>query len=88
VRTLRRYFLEQTGKNLKTWLAEQRLRVAVELLRDDTRTKETATSLGYKSSSNFNRFYKHQTGHSPSRQPPVNHVEPPVKNVGDDVRSL
>jgi AraC-like DNA-binding protein len=74
VRTLHRFCLKKTGKNLKTWLAENRLRLAVELLCDGTSIKETATRLGYKSPSNFARHYKHQTGHSPSREPPANHV--------------
>jgi AraC-like DNA-binding protein len=74
VRTLHRFCLRKTKKNLKTWLVEQRLRVAVELLRENSRIKDTAATLGYKSPSNFARHYKHQTGHRPSRQPPVSHV--------------
>jgi AraC-like DNA-binding protein len=55
-------------------VVEQRLRVAVELLRDNSHIKDTAATLGYKSPSNFSRHYKHQTGHRPSWQPPVSHV--------------
>ncbi len=71
VRTLHRYFLRETGKNTKTWLAEQRLRQGFELLCNGTSVKETASCLGYKQPANFTREYKHHWGFCPSLQPPT-----------------
>jgi AraC family chitin signaling transcriptional activator len=71
VRTLHRHFFKQMGKNTKTWLAEQRQRHAIELLRDGSSIKETAFSLGYKQPTNFTRKYKIHWGNCPSLQPPT-----------------
>jgi transcriptional regulator GlxA family with amidase domain len=68
VRTIHRYFLKYVGKNTKTWLAEQRQHYALELLRDGTSIKETASCLGYKQQTNFSRQYKSQMGACPSLQ--------------------
>jgi AraC-like DNA-binding protein len=74
VRTLHRHFLQQMGRNTKTWLDEQRRHDAHELLCDGSSVKETADCLGYKQQSNFTRRYKNQTGICPSQQPPANPV--------------
>lgn len=71
VRTLHRHFLKHMGKNTKTWLAEQRQRHALELLRDGSSVKETASCLGYKQPTNFTRKYKVHWGICPSLQPPT-----------------
>ncbi|HZQ47770.1 MAG TPA: helix-turn-helix transcriptional regulator [Verrucomicrobiae bacterium] len=71
VRTLHRHILKQTGKNSKTWIAEQRQRQAIELLVDGLSIKEAAHLLGYKQATNFSRKYKQFWGISPSRQPPA-----------------
>lgn len=68
-RTLRRHFLKQIKKDIKTWLAEQRQQQAVELLRDGSSIKETASNLGYKQATNFTRKYKNHWGICPSIQP-------------------
>jgi transcriptional regulator GlxA family with amidase domain len=70
VRTLERYFLRQMNKSPKAWLAEQRQRRAVELLRDGSSVKETATCLGYKQPTNFTRKYKKHWGFCPANQTP------------------
>ncbi|MDR3457139.1 MAG: helix-turn-helix transcriptional regulator [Verrucomicrobiae bacterium] len=71
VRSLHRHFLKQIGKNIKTWLAEQRQQTAIELLRDGSSIKETAACLGYKQQTNFTRQFKCQTGTCPSERPIV-----------------
>src|ERR1017187_3483033 len=70
VRALHRHFLKQMGKNTNIWLAEQRQRHALELLRDGCSIKETASCLGYKHPTNFTRKYKNHWGICPSLQPP------------------
>ena len=72
--TLRRYFLKQTNKTPRVWLAEQRQHQAIELLRDGSTVKETATCLGYKQQTNFTRAFKEFWGVCPSLQPPTNPV--------------
>ncbi|MEI8288538.1 MAG: helix-turn-helix transcriptional regulator [Verrucomicrobiota bacterium] len=74
VRTLHRYFLRHMGKNTKTWLDEQRQHDALELLRDGSTVKETATYLGYKEPNSFSRHYKSQTGTCPSQQAHGNRI--------------
>jgi len=67
VRTLHRHILQKTGNNTKTWLAEQRQRRALELLRAGFSIKETAITLGYKQPTNFTRQYKKHWGRLPSQ---------------------
>ena len=74
VRTLHRHFLQHMGKNTKTWLDEQRQHNAHELLCDGSSMKETSDCLVFQQQSSFTRYYKHQTGHCPSQQPPANPV--------------
>jgi transcriptional regulator GlxA family with amidase domain len=71
-RTLRRHFLKQIGKCPREWLAAQRQRNALELLRDGSSVKETASCMGYKQPSNFSRHYKSLTGVCPSAQTILN----------------
>jgi transcriptional regulator GlxA family with amidase domain len=57
--TLRRHFLASMGKPPRFWLAEERQRQAVELLRAGSSSiKETATRMGYKQQTNFTRKFK------------------------------
>ena len=73
--TLRRYFLHQARKAPGAWLAEQRQHQAVELLRDGSSIKETASCLGYKQQTNFTRKFKEFWGVCPSLQSPVNLIK-------------
>jgi len=73
--TLRRHFLQQMHKNPSAWLAEQRQHQAIELLRDGTSIKETATCLGYKQQTNFTRKFKEFWGACPSQQSPVRQIK-------------
>jgi methylphosphotriester-DNA--protein-cysteine methyltransferase len=66
--TLRRQFLRQMGMTPKAWLTEQRIRQAIELLRDGSSVKETAYCLGFKQQTNFTRQFKEHWGTCPSRQ--------------------
>jgi transcriptional regulator GlxA family with amidase domain len=68
LRTLERHFLKQTGKSPSNWMAEQRQKQAVELLRDGNTVKATASCLGYKQPANFTRQFKDHWGVCPSRQ--------------------
>ena len=76
VRTLHRHFLQQMSKNTKTWLDEQRVHNAHELLCNGSSVKETAACLGYMQQSNFTRHYKQQRGICPSQQQPTYPVRP------------
>jgi transcriptional regulator GlxA family with amidase domain len=68
LRTMHRYFVKKTGKNTKTWLAEQRQQDANELLRAGSSVKKTAIVLGYNQPNNFSRNYKKYWGVCPSQQ--------------------
>jgi transcriptional regulator GlxA family with amidase domain len=67
VRTLERHFLKEMGTNPKHWLAEQRQKQAMELLRDGSTVKETASQLGYRYPNHFSREYKGYWGHCPQK---------------------
>jgi AraC-like DNA-binding protein len=67
VRTLERCFLKQKGKSPKTWLAEQRHLMAIELLHYGSSVKEVAGHLGYKNQHHFSREFKKQNGYAPSQ---------------------
>jgi AraC family transcriptional regulator, transcriptional activator FtrA len=54
-RTLERHFLKAMSKTPRQWLAEQRQKQALELLRDGSSVKETAAKLGYKYAGNLAR---------------------------------
>jgi AraC-like DNA-binding protein len=75
VNTLRRHFLQQMRKTPGTWLAEQRQHQAIELLRDGSSIKETASCLGYKQQTNFTRKFKEFWGACPSLQSPVHLIK-------------
>lgn len=64
-RALERYFHQAHGESPKTWLAKQRHQRAVELLRDGSSVKETATEIGYRHPSTFAREFKKLTGRCP-----------------------
>jgi transcriptional regulator GlxA family with amidase domain len=67
VRTLERHFWEACGKKPKAWLAEQRQRQALELIKDGSSVKETAAQLGYKHSTHLSRAFKRYWGDCPTR---------------------
>jgi AraC-like DNA-binding protein len=69
--TLRLHFQKHMGESPGVWLAEQRQHQAIELLRDGSSIKETASSLGYKQQTNFTRKFKQFWGTCPSMPPPI-----------------
>jgi len=80
VRALERYFRGQFAECPRTWLAEQRQRRAIELLRDGSTVKEVAGQLGYKNQHHFSREFKKQTGHPPCQLLPP--AQFPAKTAG------
>ena len=66
VRTLHQHFLQQAGKNTKTWLAEQRLKHAIELMSAGSSIKAVSSTLGYKHHSSFTRKFKDARGICPT----------------------
>jgi transcriptional regulator GlxA family with amidase domain len=70
VRTLELYFNEEMGECPHTWLFEQRMQQASDLLRNGRSVTEVAIMLGYKyeNRSHFSRDYKKRWGYSPSVQ--------------------
>lgn len=72
-RSLRRYVQKNWRQAPKLWLARQRQKQAVELLRDGSSVKETATQLGYKNPETFSCEFKKLCGKCPfemaKRQP-------------------
>jgi AraC-like DNA-binding protein len=64
--TLRRHFLITTGKSPRQWLATERQRQALALLRDGSSIKEAANWLAYKQQTNFTRKFKEHWGICPT----------------------
>lgn len=73
--TLRQYFIKHLGQTPGVWLAEQRQRHALEMLRGGSSVKETAAHLGYKQQTNFTRKFKEHWGVCPS-MPTLNQSAP------------
>lgn len=71
LRTLERHFREQFAECPRIWLAGQRQRLAIELLRDGSTVKEVAGQLGYKNQHHFSREFKRHIGHPPSQSSPL-----------------
>jgi transcriptional regulator GlxA family with amidase domain len=67
VRALELYFQKAKGMPPKIWLTEERLRLALELLRNGASVKETAAQLGYKHSHHFSRALKCHFGYCPTQ---------------------
>ncbi len=65
-RTLQRYVLHRWGKRPQSWLLEQRMTRASQMLLDGWLVKQTATQLGYRSPEHFARVFKRYYGHCPS----------------------
>ena len=65
-RTLQRYFLRRWGKRPQSWLLEQRMARASQMLLDGWLVKQTAAQLGYRSPEHFARVFQQHYGHSPS----------------------
>ena len=57
VRSLEIHFIAKFGKCPRTWMADQRQRMALELLRDGCNVNETSTKLGYAHASSFCRKF-------------------------------
>ena len=83
-RTLRRYFLKTMCQNPKAWLAGQRQKQAIELLRDGSSVKETSSQLGYQNPETFSREFKKRCGKCPFEMalislPPISKGKWPIK---------
>jgi AraC-like DNA-binding protein len=66
IRTLERHFEKNMGSLPKTWLREQRQKLAIELLREGASVKETASHLGYRHPQHFSREFKWHSGYCPT----------------------
>lgn len=67
VRQLQRYFREQFHCSPQSWLNEQRLVAAQQLLRSGEPVKKVALDLGFKQSSHFCRQFKTRNHLTPSQ---------------------
>jgi AraC family transcriptional regulator, transcriptional activator of pobA len=57
----------KTGKSVNTWIAEKTIAEAQALLSRSTATvQQVANQLGFKEPGHFSRFFKKQTGITPS----------------------
>lgn len=61
-----RLFKEQTGKTIKEYLTEERIKLAKKLLKSQVNVTETAIKTGFNSLSYFNRIFKKFTGLTPN----------------------
>lgn len=66
VRKLERDFHKMMEQSTKTWLLEQRQRLAMELLQNGWLVKEVAIELGYKHPHHFSRDFKKYWGICPT----------------------
>jgi len=66
-RGLELHFRKNFGQTPKNWLAEQRQRRAIKLLRGGSSVKETAGQLGYKHANHLSREFKKYWGHRPTQ---------------------
>jgi AraC family transcriptional activator of pyochelin receptor len=66
-RTLERHFIKLMNKTPKEWMVEHRRMRALELLRDGSSVKETASQLGYRYVNNLSREFKNHWGTSPKK---------------------
>lgn len=67
-RHLRRLFADYLGCSPQTWLREERLQLARQMLATRTSVKEVAYELAYTQLSQFCRDFKRRFGHSPSAE--------------------
>ena len=67
VRQLQRYFLEDLGRTPKSWLNEQRMIAARNLLFEGLAVKMVASQLGFKQTSHFCREFKRSYRMTPSQ---------------------
>ena len=68
-RQLRRYTHHFFGTSPQKWLNQQRMAIALEMLKKHRSVKVVAMELGFKQVSHFSRLFKHH-----HQQPPANHV--------------
>jgi transcriptional regulator GlxA family with amidase domain len=70
-RQLRRFFRLKFGCSPRSWVSEQRRRVACSLLSTTELVKEIAAAVGFKQPSSFSRHFKahHKTSPSSFRTP-------------------
>jgi AraC family transcriptional regulator of adaptative response / methylphosphotriester-DNA alkyltransferase methyltransferase len=67
-RQLQRAFAEIGGTSFRDYLAEVRMRRAVELLRDsEAHVRDVATSVGYRQPAQFAKAFRRRHGDTPSR---------------------
>ena len=67
VRQLQRYFVEDLGRSPKSWLNEQRMIAARNLLFEGLSVKMVASQLGFKQTSHFCREFKRSYRMTPSQ---------------------
>lgn len=67
IRTLQMYFRKSFGQGPKAWLASERQKRAIILLRQGCSIKETAAQLGYKHTHHFSRDFKKRWNRLPSQ---------------------
>ena len=65
--TLRRYFRQQFGQTPNQWITDQRFKRAVELIKDGSSIKETASLLGFQHAQTFSREFKKFWGQCPTQ---------------------
>jgi len=82
VRTLERHFLDMHGRTPEAWLAELRWRQALELVREGSPVKETASRLGYHQASAFSREFKRRFGQSPVKFSKSSVIKPLPPQIG------
>jgi len=77
VRMLERYFLKKMGKCPKTWLTEQRMLLAMELVNSGSRVKEAAIRLDYKQQSHLSNEFNQFWGFYPTKGPVTKRLQTP-----------
>jgi AraC-like DNA-binding protein len=67
-RQLHRLFMMHLGCSPREWLREERMRCALQLLRESNTVKEVAYRLGFLQASQFCRDFRLRFGHPPSAE--------------------
>jgi transcriptional regulator GlxA family with amidase domain len=82
-RSLQRAFRVATGKSLGTYISDERLRVACQMLADTPRSfKEVASQSGLGSDANMRKVFMRELGVSPSTYRAKFQVEPAAERLG------
>jgi AraC-like DNA-binding protein len=89
-RHLQRIFARVVGSAPQSWLNEQRLLAARELLCNGCSVKEVAFTLGFRTISQLSRDFKERFGVAPKAMTETSRQDPPrlrAKRVTEDVRT-